>query len=176
MEKIYMMEIRDLTNEAEELNAQTIKVKAFEKEVSKRIKILAESHISVITSYLNHQLDEVAKFTNSFSVEIFDFEEDERIGLWIEKKKDAILYVLKIKPYGYSAINFIINDFNGRSCEVRINEITPIFSETLIKNWSKLKKQLQYNIQKEVDNVQRKNEEKQARLREKLALYENFEI
>lgn len=176
MTKIYMMEIRDLTNEAKELNAQAIEVKSFEKEVNRRVSVMAENHLSAIASYLNHQLDEIVKFTNSFNVEVFDFEEDEKVSLWIEKKKESVLYVLKIKPYGYSAMNFVINDFNGRSCEARINEITPIFSETLIKNWSKLKKQLQYNIQKEVDDVQRKNEEKQARLREKLALYENFEI
>lgn len=176
MEKTYVMTIRDLSNEARELNAQEIEVKSFEEEVNKRVSIMAENHLSAITSYLNHQLDEVAKFTNSFSVEIFDFEEDERIGLWIEKKKEGILYVLKIKPYGYSAMNFVINDFNGRSCEARINEITSIFSETLIKNWSKLKKQLQYNIQTKITDIQKANEEKQIRLKEKLALYENFEI
>lgn len=176
MEKIYMMEIRDLTNEAEELNAQTIEVKSFEGQIKKKVQILAKNHISAIASYLNCQLDEVAKLTSCFNVEICNWDMDERIGLWIEKKKEGIFYVIKIKPCHYSAENFIINDFDGIRCEQKLDEIALIYAETLIKNWGKLKKQLQYNIQTKITDIQKANEEKQIRLKEKLALYENFEI
>ena len=40
MEKTYIMTIRDLSNEARELNAQAVEVKAFEEEVKKEIKII----------------------------------------------------------------------------------------------------------------------------------------
>lgn len=109
MKKIYMMEIRDLTNEAKELNAQAIKVKSFEQEVNKQISIMAENHISAIASYLNHQLDEVVKFTTNFHAECYDM--DERIGVRIEKRGEDIIYVLIIKPFYYSnTTSFIINN------------------------------------------------------------------
>ena len=74
MEKTYIMTIRDLSNEAKELNAQAVKVKAFEEGVKKEIKIISESHIAAIASYLNHQLDEVMKITDCFQAYFSNFE------------------------------------------------------------------------------------------------------
>lgn len=178
MTKIYTMKIRDLTNEAKELNAQTIQVKSFEQEVKKQISIMAENHISAIASYLNHQLDEIAKFTNRFYAGIYLMEE--RIDIKIEKRGSDVVYILNIKPSGWStSTGFIVNNPNSICCEMFLSEInkkTPYHAETLIRNWNKFKKQLQYNIKVKIDEIQKGNEEKQKALQAKLSLYENFEL
>lgn len=177
MEKTYIMTIRDLSNEARELNAQAIKIKAFEEEVEKKVQVMAESHVSAIASYLNHQLNEIAKFTTRFSAGIC--ENDERIIVKIEKRGNDIVYLVSIKPlYHNNFTNFIISS-NSKYYDALLSDInkkSPVCMETLIKNWSKLKKQLFYNIKTRIEEIQRANEIEQAQLKEKLALYENFEL
>ena len=178
MEKTYIMTIRDLSNEARELNAQNIAIKSFEEEVNKKIQIMAKNHIAAITSYLNRQLDEIAKFTTYFSAGIY--ENEERIIIKIEKRGEDIIYFVNIKPRSFSAFtDFAINKPNFLCRELsfsRIDEIALIHAETLIKNWNKLKRQLINNIKVRIDEIQKENEEKQARLQKKLSLYENFEL
>lgn len=176
MTKIYTMEIRDLTNEARELNAQAIKVNTFEVEAKRRIEVMAKNHISAIASYLNHQLDEVVKFTTNFHAECYDM--DERIGVRIEKRGEDVIYVLIIKPFCYSnTTSFIINSPKYWLYEdFSVIEKFPFHAETLIKNWLKLKKQLSYNIKVKIESLQKENKEKQDELQRRLSLYENFEL
>ena len=178
MEKTYIMTIRDLSNEARELNAQNITIKSFEEEVNKKVQIMAKNHITAITSYLNHQLDEVAKFTNHFYAGIYLMEE--RIEINIEKRGSDIVYVLRIKPYAWStSTSFIVNNPNSRCCEMflfEINQKAPTHAETLIKNWNIFKQQLQRSIKDRINEIQKANEKKQSQLQEKLSMYENFEL
>lgn len=178
MEKTYIMTIRDLSNEARELNAQAIKIKAFEEEVEKKVQVMAESHVSAIASYLNHQLDEIARFTTRFSAGIC--ENDERIIIKIEKRNENIVYLISIKPrYYLNFMDFVINSSNSKYFEIPLTGISKkafAYAEALIRNWTKLKKELSHKIKVEIDYIQKNNEEKQHQLQEKLALYENFEL
>lgn len=176
MNKIYIVEIRDLTNEVRELNAQAVKVNTFEAEVNKRIKFLAENHISAITSYLNHQLNEVMKFTETFYVSLDS--SGSKIYVRFLKKKDGIIFILGIQPYYYSqGDEFIIGKDN--SLKTEFNQSFSDYSkyvEILIGSWKRLKKALQEAISKKLASVQEENIKKQKTLEQKLSVYENFEL
>lgn len=178
MTKIYMMEIRDLTNEAKELNAQAIEIKTFEKQAQKKIEILAENHISAIASCLNHQLDEIIKITNRFQVYYSFF--DKSIQLDIRKKGDDYYYLLRIKPYHYTeGTTFIIRKDNTivtypsmdktlNNCEFEL--------ETILELWKGFKEGIAKAIENKIKEIQRTNIEKQKAMQNKVSLYENFEI
>lgn len=184
MEKTYIVEIRDLTFEAKELNAQSMRLKKFEEETRKEIKVLAETHVSAIVSYLNHQLNEITKFTSYFHAEYYvnntEFSGgDERITVKIEKSQEGLVYILSIKPQCYfESTNFILNSKDYHYCHswTGLAETFPSHAEALIKNWKKLKHEIQERIKITIKDLQEENQKAQINLNNKLALYENFEL
>lgn len=176
MTKIYTMEIRDLTNEARELNTQAVKVNTFEAEAKQEIKIMAENHISAIASYLNHQLNEVVKFTKSFYAS-YDSSGD-KIYIRVQKRNDIIVFILGIQP-GYCSYEqeFIIGKDNSMMNKYSKSLSNyPEHTEVLLNYWKFFKRALQEAISKKLASVQEENIKKQKTLESKLSLYENFEL
>lgn len=176
MEKIYIMEIRDLTNEARELNAQTFKVNTFEAEAKKEIEVMAENHIFAIASYLNHQLSEVEKFTKSFYASYESF--GSRIYIRIRKRNGETIFVLGIQPdYCSDLQEFIIGKDNSIKSEYHKSlSNCSEHIEVLLRCWKFFKNALQEAISKKLVSIQEENVKKQETLESKLSLYENFEL
>ena len=179
MEKTYIMTIRDLSNEAKELNVQAVKVKAFEEEVKKEIKIISESHITAIASYLNHQLDEVMKITDCFQAYFSNFEKN--IRLEAKRGKDGnCRYYLHIKPYHYTTpTTFIVKRDNTIVKKNTANESLGEYEYelmVLLEYWREFKNEINESIAHKIKTIQVSNMEEQKRLKRKLSLYENFEL
>ena len=61
MEKTYTLTIRDLSNEAENIQYLNEKINYFKEGLEKTIEIKGHSHIQAIASFLKHQQEEIEK-------------------------------------------------------------------------------------------------------------------
>ena len=61
MEKTYTLTIRDLSNEAENIQHLNEKVNYLKEGLEKTIEIKGHSHVQAIASFLKHQQEEIKK-------------------------------------------------------------------------------------------------------------------
>ena len=165
MEKTYTLTIRDLSNEAENIQYLNEKINYFKEGLEKTIEIKGHSHIQAIASFLKHQQEEI-----------------EKVGIMISVKTEYLSLV--IDPMNIrlnvNGIQFIYKDntFKEYGGIKSIEEMEENYKTMtlLLKGWEKLKRYFFITLETKYQELKRSKENAIQGLKETWELYENFEV
>lgn len=165
MEKTYTLTIRDLSNEAENIQYLNEKINYLKEGLEKTIEIKGHSHIQAIASFLKHQQEEIKK-----------------IGIMISVKTEYLS--LAIDPMNIrldaNGIQFIYKDntFKEYGGIKSIEEMEENYKTMtlLLKGWEKLKRYFFITLETKYQEVKRSKENTIQDLKEIQELYENFKV
>lgn len=165
MEKTYTLTIRDLSNEAENIQHLNEKVNYLKEGLEKTIEIKGHSHVQAISSFLKHQQEEIKKIGVMISVEIgylylvID-------SMNIRLRVDGIQFIYKDNTFKeYGGIKSI------EEMEKNYKTMT-----LLLKGWGELKRYFFITLETKYQELKRSKEIAIQGLEKTLKLYENFEV
>ena len=165
MEKTYTLTIRDLSNEAENIQHLNEKVNYFKEGLEKTIEIKGHSHMQAIASFLKHQQEEIKKVGIMISVET------EYLYLVI----DPMNIRLRVNEIQFLYKDNTFKEYGGIKSIEEMEENYKTMT-LLLKGWEKLKRYFFITLDAKYRELKRSKENAIQGLKETWELYENFEV
>ena len=165
MEKTYTLTIRDLSNEAENIQHLNEKVNYLKEGLEKTKKTKGHSHIQAIASFLKYQQEEIKKIGAMISVKT------EYLSLVI----DPMNIRLNVNEIQFLYKDNTFKEYGGIKSIEEMEEIYKTMT-LLLKGWGELKRYFFITLDAKYREIKRSKEIAIQGWEETLKLYENFEV